>query len=516
MKSTHQLYLTIILLMATTLLASCEKFLNERPSKGTSVLIQNASDLNALLENYNSFSQENNNITIHGTDDNGFSVALYNARPTTFTIPQIEFTLWDKTDLANRDVSDFSGTNFWTSEYNKVFNANLVLLHVDKVTGTAEEKANLKADAHLIRAYSYWQLATAYCLPYTEANKNEPGLPIKTTPDYEVPARSSLAETYQLIEADLAEALKITVPLVQNGKARPWRANTAAANAFAARYYLNRNDYSKALTYANASLSLYSTLINYNTEMSFGTASTVSIDPGTANARTVTLTFPYMHDREASFDPTDAFAWKELLYYRLIHNTTQWYIPSQSLLSLYDQNNDLRYKYHYTQGFSYRRGMTSPSVDYPGYVFFADTKILEGPTVAEMVLTKAECQARIGDFSGAMTTVNLLYSKRTVTGTAPLAAASQDQAINVILQERRREMPFAQRWADIRRFNTNNYANDDVPVITKTFYPYTPSAVQSTQPTQQYTLPANSRRFASPLPQTDINNSAGAIKQNTY
>ncbi|GGI25288.1 hypothetical protein GCM10008119_16910 [Pedobacter mendelii] len=502
--------------MATTCFTSCEKFLNEKPSKGTSVLIQNASDLNALLENYSLFNQENNNITINGTDDNGFSVALYNARPTTFTIPQIEFTLWDKTDLANRDVSDFSGTNFWTGEYAKIFNANLVLYNVDKVTGTAEEKANLKSDAYLIRAYSYWQLATTYCLPYTEANKNEPGLPIKTTPDYDVPARSSLAETYQLIEADLTEALKITVPLVQNGRARPWRSNSAAANAFAARYYLNRNDYVKALTYANASLSLYSTLINYNTEMSFGTPSTVSIDPSTPNARTVTLTFPYTHNREAGNDPTDAFAWKELLYYRLIHNTTQWFIPSQELLNLYDQNNDLRYKYHYTQGFSYKKGLTSPSFNYPGYVFFAETKIPEGPTVAEMILTKAECQARTGDFGGAMITVNLLYSKRTVTGTAPLAAVNPDQAIAVILQERRRELPFAQRWADIRRFNTNSYPADDVAVISKIFYPYTPSAVQNTQPTQLYTLPANSRRFASPLPQTDINNGAGAIKQNTY
>jgi hypothetical protein len=314
----------------------------------------------------------------------------------------------------------------------------------------------------------------------------------------------------------LTEALKTTVPLVQNGVARIWRANTAAVNGFAARYYLNLNDYTNALNYANASLALYSTLIDYNTGMSYGTPSTVSIDPGTPNAKTVTLTFPYTHNRNTGSDPTDALAWKEFLYYRLLNNTTLWYIPSQDLLSLYNQNTDLRYKYHYTQGFSYKKGMTNPSYSYPGYVFFYEDKMPEGPTVAEMVLIKAECLARTGDIAGAMTTVNLLYSKRTVTGTAPLSASTQDQAILTVLQERRREIPFAQRWFDIRRFNNNNYAADDVPVLTKMFYPYTASAVQSTLPTQQYTLPANSRRFASPLPQTDITSSNGAIVQNSY
>jgi hypothetical protein len=505
--------ITLLVLLCTT---ACNKYLDVKPSKGTSVVIQSTSDLNALLENFSIFYLESDNVVVNGTDDNDLPVAVFNARPSLFTIPTIEFTLWDKTDLPNTDVSSFSGPNFWSNEYTKIFDANLVLLYADKVTGSDQDKANLKADAYFIRAYSYWQLANAYCLPYTDANKNEPGLPMKTTPDYDVPARSSLAATYQQIESDLTEALKTTVPLVQNGIARHWRANTAAVNGFAARYWLNRNDYAKALTYANASLAEYSTLVDYNTAMSFGTSSSVGIDPGTPNAKTVVLQFPYTHNRNTSQDPTDALAWKEFLYYRLLNDTKLWFIPSQSLLNLYDQNNDLRYKYHYVQGYSYKKGLTSPSYSYPGYVFFYEDKMPEGPTVAEMILIKAECLARTNDISGSMTALNLLRSKRMVTGTPPVTAASQDQAILTVLQERRREIPFAQRWNDIRRFNNNGYANDDIATVNRTFYPYTPSAVQSTQPTQAYTLPANSRRFASPLPQTDISNSNGILIQNTY
>lgn len=516
MKTKKIFYNTLIAALFVLYATSCKKYTDVKPSKGTSVTIQATSDLNALLENFSVFYLESDNVVINGTDDDGFSALLYSARPTVFTIPTIEFTLWNQTDLANQDVSSFSGTNFWSNEYTKIFDANVVLANVGQVTGTAQDKANLTADAYFIRAYSYWELANTYCLPYTDANKNEPGLPIKNTPDYVVPARSTLAATYAQIASDLAQAQKTTVSLVQNGVVRHWRANTAGVNGFSARYYLNLNDYTNALKYANAALAEYSTLVDYNTGMSYGISSTVAINSGTPNAKTVTLQFPYTHNRNVSFDPTDALGWKEFLYYRLLNNTTQWYIPSQDLLNLYDVAHDLRYKYHYVQGFSYKKGLTSPAYNYPGYVFFYEDKMPEGPTVAEMILIKAECLARTGDIAGSMTTINQLYSKRTITGTPPLTATTQDQAILTVLQERRREIPFAQRWFDIRRFNNNGYAADDVTAITKTFYPYTPSAVAITQPVQTYTLPANSRRFASPLPQTDINNSNGLIKQNTY
>ena len=62
--------------------------------------------------------------------------------------------------------------------------------------------------------------------------------------------RATIEETYRFIESDLQEALKCSTALVQNGQNKHWRANTAAINGFAARYYLNRNRYEQALKYA--------------------------------------------------------------------------------------------------------------------------------------------------------------------------------------------------------------------------------------------------------------------------
>ena len=123
-------------------------------------------------------------------------------------------------------------------------------------------------------------------------------------------------------------------------------------------------------------------------------------------------------------------------------------------------------------------------------------------------------------FQGIMATVNQLRAAR-MDNTAPtdkinLSASSQQEAITKILEERRREMPFTMRWYDIRRLNNNEDANDDVPALTRTFYPYTSASVQGNEAPITYTLDKNSRRFAQPILNSEIESSQGAIEQNTY
>lgn len=500
----------LILTVFCTLLFSCKKFLEEPPSKTSALVVKTTAQLSALLNNQNTFYSEENMTQTYGTDDCGFTLELYNGGRSTFnTLSTIQFATWD-----SQYIPDASRDNLWNGEYAKIFAANMALSTLNDVSGTDEEKAFIRADAHFIRAYSYWILANTYCLPYTEANKNELGLPLKISTSFEEPIqRQSLEKVYQQIESDLAEALKTSVSLTQTGKPRHWRASKAGVNGFASRYYLNRNNYAKAIEHANAALADYNVLVDYNTDMRYGRDGIVNINPGTSQAQTVTIKYPYTHDNQ---DQTDMIQWKEFLYYRVLTNSNWWYIPSQQLLNLYDKTNDLRYQYHIVENYSYDRRMTNPSYDYPGYIFFYKQWIPSGPTVAEVLLTKAEAQARSNDPSGAMTTINLLRSKRFKTGSAyMLSAIDKNDAIKKVLEERRREMPFVQRWFDIRRFNNNDDPNDDVE-ITRSFYPYTGSGVLVNQPAKTYTLPKNSRRFAVPISKAEIVSSNGAIQQNTY
>ncbi|MCZ4222551.1 RagB/SusD family nutrient uptake outer membrane protein [Pedobacter rhodius] len=508
------IYSACYLIIASTMLAmvtGCEKDLNLRPSKGSGVVITQTSDLDALLNNYTSFCNEINRTAIYSTDDFQLDTGIYNALPSRYPIDGIEFGTWD-TQYIPTDFSE----QFWSGEYSKIYQANLVLSYVNKVTGPDKQKADLAADAYFIRAYSYWELVNNYCLPYSQANLNEPGLPIKLLPNYEESlVRQSLGATYKQIQNDLNEALKTTVPLVQNGVNRSWRANITAVNAFAARFYLSIGDYAAALKYANASLSSYSTLVDYNSGMRYGTPASVTVTNKNGTKQTVTIQYPYTHDRT---DVSYQLTWPESTYFRVLNfgNSLNWFIPSQALLNLYDKTNDLRYKYNIVQNFSYVRGLINPAYGYPGYIFYGETAIPLGPTTAEMYLIKAECLARTNDVPGAMAAVNVLHRARTVTGSPDLIATTQAAAITSILEERRREMPFRQRWSDVKRLNNNDYAGDNVAPFTRLFYQYNSSSTIKPLVFQTFTLPVNSRRFAVPIPQNDINNSNGQITQNTY
>lgn len=512
MKLYKSIIKVLVILTGIFLLPACEKFLEEPPSKTTGLVVKTTAQINALLDNHSSFYSEGNRACIFGTDDYALPMDLYNAKRSSFRyLAGIQFMLWDQQYLPtdNRE-------GFWSGEFSKIFTANLALNEVDKVTGTPEEKAIIKADAHFIRAYSYWELANTYCLPYTEQNKTEMGLPIKVSTNFEESSeRQPLEKVYQLIESDLAEALKTPVTLTQSGHARHWRASKEGVNAFAARYYLNRNNYTKALEYADAVLSGYNSLVDYNTEMRYGLDEVYTINPG-PNAQSVTLKYPYTHDNYVYVSQADALGWKEFLYFRMLENESWWYIPSQELLNLYDKDHDLRYKYHVVESFSYANRITNPAYDYPGYIFFFNDYLPEGPTVAEVLLIKAEALARTGDVGGAMAALNTLRSKRMIPGGwVNLTASGKDDAIKKVIDERRREMPFNQRWFDIRRYNNNEDPNDDV-VLSRTFYPYDNTSVLFDQAPKLYTLPKNSRRFAAPIPQSEIVSSNGKIVQNTY
>ncbi|MDR2130954.1 MAG: RagB/SusD family nutrient uptake outer membrane protein [Odoribacteraceae bacterium] len=513
----HSIFFNRLFLVPLLALAGCNDFLDEAPSKTSSLVVSTVDQLDALLGNYSSFYQVADRNSIYGTDDYGLPLDLYLTRPGTFSLAAVQYYTWDTENIP------FDGRlSFWPNQYRKIFYANMVLQNLANVSGPDDQKAELKAEAHLIRAYAYHELVNKYCLPLDESTGAEPGLPLKQSTSFEeLDSRDNLERTYALIEADIEEALKITVPLVKDGRVRHWRGNTGAANAFAARYWLGRNDHEKALGYANAALAIHSGLVDYNTDMHYSERppTAYTIDPNDPDKReTVYLKFPYTHDNQS--DMTDMLGWKEFYYFRLLYHESWWYVPSAELLDLYARDTmDLRYRYHVVEGYSYDRGVTSPSYDYPGYVFFFKDRVPSGPTVAEMLLTKAECLARAGDVPGAMATVNILRAKRMDSslpaGEINLSASTREEAIVKILEERRREMPFAHRWFDIRRFNASPDAFDDV-VLARQFFPYTSSAVSPGEPLKTYSLPKGSRRFAVPIPNTELVSSDGKIEQNKY
>lgn len=501
----------IMAIMAAICFA-CNDYLDKMPSKTTSLVPETVEQLDYLMNEYYYTRQEGNDAVTYSSDDYGLYKEIHDAENSVYFYTNVMYATWD---------TEYLPDNFgnWGREYRKIFRANMVLEYLDRVSGDEQAKDRLRADAHFMRAYSFWNLVNTYSLPYTEENKDEMGVVLKRSTSFEENvARATIEETYAQIERDLEEALKIDTRMVP-GERRIWRSSLPAVYAFAARYYLHRNNYEEALSYANQALEEYGELVDYNTEMRFDdNPSSVTINPNTPEAEVVEINYPYTYQGENEFDIV--LDWEELYYLRLLYSGTYWFLPSKELMALYDKQYDLRWKYHYVQNYSYVRGMTSPAYSWPGYVFFGRRYIPSGPTTAEMILTKAECEARLGNYADAMNTVNVLRANR-IDAAAPadvinLSASSQEEAVRKILEERRRELPFSARWFDIRRFNNNEDPNDDIERLTREFYPYTATAILGNEPVRTYTLEKNSRRFAAPLENVEIEYSQGVIKQNTY
>ncbi|WP_430936701.1 RagB/SusD family nutrient uptake outer membrane protein [Saccharicrinis sp. 156] len=369
----------LLILIMLLVLSACDDFLSEPPSKSTSIQVSTTEHLDFLLNSYNEFYQEGNTDVIFGSDDFGLLVSLYDNNPAVYDVTVAQYATWDVENLAVLEDRPY-----YPAEWEKIYKANLVLDNLGDVTGPEEDKMALKAEAHFIRAYSYYQMVNTYCLPYATENMDELGLTLKKSTSFEESsARVSLQETWDFIVSDLEEALKLDRELeFIDGKYRTWRASTPAINAFAARVYLTMGDYTKALTYAQSALDDHNELVDYNTEMSY-TDQIIEVKDGDGNP--YRLMYPYTYEGQGATDIR--MAWKEMYYFRFLNNGYWNYFPSEELLAIYDQTNDLRYVYHMVEGYSYDRGCT---ISHPAYIFFFD-KIPSGPTTAEMLLVKAEC-----------------------------------------------------------------------------------------------------------------------------
>lgn len=310
--------------------------------------------------------------------------------------------------------------------------------------------------------------------------KTDLGVPLLTMPDYtQALKRASVSEVYDLILNDLESGVAALPPLptVKNYTSK------AAAYALLARVQLQMGNYPAALANANLCLSLQSTVFDLNPFYS-GSGPMAWMDG---------FGLPLSQNNP------------EVIFIKVSFNGGENLSLSPELLNLLGAK-DLRRHF-----FTYEVPATGDPVGlfkdpgtYHAYWAPFETKsgsVQEGPTVPEMMLIKAECLARTQHGQDGLTVVNQLrkFRFRTADYTA-LAAGNDDDALSLILQERRREL-FAKgfRLFDLKRLNAD-------PKFAKT--------VTHPLKTQQLTLAAGSNRYVYPIPVKVLNNNK-EMEQNT-
>lgn len=450
--------ITICLLLSLPMIVSCEKsFLEAKPDK--SLLIpRELSDFQALLNNYQVMNFSGF-LTATAVDD----IYTTNAGYTTALELIRNAYIWKEGDMyGTSNVGD------WNTPFQAVYYANVVLDGLSEIQVTAEnqkEADRLKGQALFYRAFSFYSLAQQFAKPYSSANQNSPGIPIRLKANVQIKSvRGTLEQTYKQILEDLlaAEAL---LPLTVSFKSMPKK---DACLALLARVYLTMHNYSKALEYADKCLQINSQLLNYNNLV-----------------LTSARPFPVSYKDQNN----------EVLFSNNLIIAGFLTSPTTTLISteLYNsyRSDDLRKTAFFTTN--------SNGVIFKGN-YSGSGAVFSGLALDEVFLIRAECHARLGNTLFAMNDLNTLMRNRW-NNKVPFpvfTATDAKDALRQILTERRKELVYRNtRWTDLRRLNQEN---DFAVTLTRNVNNVV------------YTLAPNSNRYVFSIPEYEI--AASGIEQN--
>jgi hypothetical protein len=419
---------------------SCNKYL-DKPGDPTKKVPRTVNDVLLLLD-----KPINCGPIVFGSDE--YFVTQTYFQSTMRPLPRHCYTSW----ITNLD-GNFLHNAYWQLSYDAVFVANLSLEVLSKADVNAKNQKdhdNAKGAAYFLRAYALTTIAWQFAKPYDAATaKTDPGVVIDLNSAVtETLKRSSVDQTYAQIISDIEESLKY-LPVAAN---HPLRPSQLAARGLLARVYLSMRQYNKALEQCNLVLAKRNELIDYNNTGEMNTAAT----------------FPLAVHRYG----------KEVIYNK------QSYAFALNLANLNNYPIDTNLVASYaTDDLRKAAWFRLNPAGYPLFKgSFESNNHMTGICTSEMYITRAECYARANEIDKAMKDLNDLLVNRWKSGSyIPYTAATKEEALEIILRERRKELVGrGLRWMDIRRLNQEGANITITRKVGDQLYQLTPGDVRFT------------------------------------
>lgn len=446
--------LPIILLTILFFLSACDKRRLQEPTDSSLLVINSVSNARALLDNIN-IMRETPGLSDISADD-------FYLSDTSSADNRVELNAY----FWREDI--FGGETLygdWYFPYKQIYIANSVIEAIPKLSGsgTEVEIGHIEGSARFIRAYALFNVVLEFASLYSPQAAITPGVPIRLLPDPEIKStRATVQATYDQVINDLNRALPLLPDSIDSKRKN--RPCLAAGYALLARIYLAMADYTNARLYADSCLQLHYKLIDYNG------ISTGGLMPFSANNDEVV----YQSNQLSSIN---------------LYNQDNFIVDS-TLYKSYDAQ-DMRKEIFFTRN---NQGLPILRPGYSGNIYR-----FSGLATDEILLIRAEANARLQNVKDAMDDLNVLLEKRWKKGTfISFATNSADTALNLILSERRRELVSrGLRWLDVRRLNRENRAINLKRIMNG----------------KEYTLTAGSNRFVLPIP-PDVISSVPGMQQN--
>lgn len=420
MKTYKNIIYCLLSFAVVNLFSSCKKFLTVTPSS-QSVNPTTMRDFQEILNN-DSLSRGNFFLLDLMSDDATISDANYEQGNTFYR----RVATWAP-EIWNPAQIDF----MYNYTYGRILQMNVILSRVDNAIideiNTPRNRNLVISQALINRASYYLQLVNTYGPAYDPATSaSDPGVPLVLSPDANtLPSRASVEAVYTSVIADLRRAIANTslpakgIDIVHPGK--------AAGFGLLARAYLYRGDYVSANAYADSALRQENRLLNLTTQNYFPQQlQDIAFNPEILLGR-------------ASID--DGF----FSNYRTTFTIGQSLLDSLGGTFSADRRFNTRFSFGRFSNRTYNGNTTNQ------FQMVFDASI----GVPEMMLIRAECLARRGNFQEAGSLIDRLRSNRIPANALGTRNYTSANILNYVLGERRRELCFkgGLRLFDLKRLN---------------------------------------------------------------
>lgn len=441
--------------------SSCDDYLDVKPVG--KMIPTEVSQFENILNNTNTldfFMMDNNRNCCYAMLGDNLCLSYNHAHyQYTSSHPNLEvlsaYVFYDK--LVQPTVTPF----FWTNGiYRSVAFFNNVIDGVNGLGATDDYSLGVIAQAKAGRAWVYMYAALAYGPMYDPAGPNDtPCIPLRTSGDPTV-SNGPLATTQQIFD-QVKEDLDFACTYAPQYSTNAARATRAAAFALRAEYHMfTRNwtemlkDTQEAWRLALASKGSVDDLIYDYDDFYYEQVSDIEVEEG-VDPRL------YMEFRGPDLD-YERVENRENLFYRIAPYgpmMSRCYM-SDDWKDLFDHETDKRWEFFALDDKGY-----SPKV---GDVTYSDgiqtswirddiMSTASGITHPILLLEKAEAEARTGNVGDALISLNTLRKYRYSGENTDLprgASMSQDELLNEILKERRREQHISTfvRTIDLKRY----------------------------------------------------------------
>jgi tetratricopeptide (TPR) repeat protein len=381
---------------------------------------------------------------------------------------------WDET--ADRVVLNQADETTYYGSYAGIASFNLIIENALTTTeATEEQKRVVWAEAKVLRAMNYFNLVNFYADTYVASTASTKlSVPLITSADINAPSKQvTIQEMYDFILTDVKDALPY-LPKVSQTALHP---NLGAGYAFYARVYLQMNNYTEALKYADLALAENNQLYDWT---AYYTANKAVIDvPNSYTTTPSPMGYNYVENY--------TFRHGDLTYLNVERNIP---IARAQRFEAGDARFLSRWKIRTVGAETYYRTTLSGMFNFGGI------------TTVEIYLIKAECLARAGQISDALALLNTVRKTRILPASyQDITTTDKTTALNAIFKTKNNELiltliPFA----DARRLNAEGV------------YKVSFSKVENGT---TYTLSSDSHLWTMPFPQGAVKNPGnGTLTQN--